>query len=175
MPVPAPRVALVGREQERERLRLRLVEQRARLVTLTGPPGVGKTLLAHHTARDVQTAFADGAAFVALDGVRDPHLVPGAVLVALGLREEAGRNPAASLQAALQERMLLLVHDNFEQVVEAAPFVDELQAACPQLALLITSRIALGLRGEVLEQIEPLPLPDLSPAQASETESARMP
>jgi predicted ATPase/DNA-binding CsgD family transcriptional regulator len=157
--LPAPRVPLIGREQERARLRARFADERSRLVTLTGPPGVGKTLLAHHVAWELRSAYAGGAAYVALDALRDVEFLPAAIGAALGLREEPGRPPIESLHNALRDRELLLLLDNFEHLVAAAPFVDELLAASPALALLVTSRIALGLRAELLERVEPLPLP----------------
>jgi predicted ATPase/DNA-binding CsgD family transcriptional regulator/Tfp pilus assembly protein PilF len=157
--VPLPPSPLIGRETERATLAAWLGGE-ARLVTLVGPPGVGKTLLAQHLAHDLAAQFADGAVFVALDAIRDPALVPSAVARALGVREAAGRSLAAAVRDHLAGRHLLLVLDNFEQVVEAAAFVAELLASCPRLSVLATSRTPLRLRPEQQFLLEPLAVPE---------------
>ena len=125
-----------------------LREDGARLVTLTGPGGVGKTRLALGVATELSPDFAHGAAFVFLAAVRDPALVAPTVAPALGVVEAGGRSPVDRLGAALRERHLLLVLDNFEHLLEAAPLVTDLLARCPRLAVLATSRAPLRLDGE---------------------------
>jgi predicted ATPase/Tfp pilus assembly protein PilF len=137
-------------------------------VTLTGPGGIGKTRLALQVAADALDAFPDGAWLVDLAPVRDPGLVAAAIAALLGVREEAGRPLAESLAGYLRDRRLLLVLDNFEQVIEGAPLVAELLAAAPGLKVLATSRALLRLRGEHEVVVLPLALPE-------RPEGARMP
>ena len=131
-----------------------------RLLTLTGPGGVGKTRLALAVAAELAGDFADGAAFVELAPVADPSLVASTVAQALGVRPAGAESPAAALVRALRGRRLLLVLDNFEHVLPAAPLVAELLAACPELTVLATSRAPLRLRGERVLPVPPLALPD---------------
>jgi len=132
----------------------------ARLLTLTGPGGVGKTRLAIELARTAAGDFADGASWVDLTPITDPELVPSAIAQALGVRELAEHSPMAALRAALRDSQLLLVLDNFEHLLPAAPLVLELLASCPRMHLLVTSRAGLRLRGEQLFPVPPLSLPD---------------
>ena len=131
-----------------------------RLLTLTGPGGVGKTRLAIQVAAEVAAAFPDGAWFVPLDPVREPGLVVPAIAQALGLREMGGRPLRNRLTTYLHERHMLLVLDNFEHVVAAAPEVAALLTACPCLTVLVTSRDILRLSGEHGFPVPPLTLPD---------------
>jgi predicted ATPase len=133
----------------------------ARLVTLTGPGGVGKTRLALRVAADLLDHFADGIFFVALAPISDPGLVPAAIAQTLGVPEAAGRPLLETLQGFLQDKALLLVLDNFEQVVEAGPLVAELLAAGPRLKILVTSRAVLNVSGEHDRVVPPLTLPTL--------------
>jgi predicted ATPase/DNA-binding SARP family transcriptional activator len=164
--LPSPPTAIVGRDREIEALRGTLWRQDVRLVTLVGPGGVGKTRLALEVASDLIEDFPDGVAFVPLAAVRDPGLVLPAIAGTLGLREEPGTSPAATLTAYLRPRQTLLVLDNFEQVVDAATDIGDLLASCPSLTMLVTSRERLHLRAEHLHDVRPLtaPRPDRLPA-----------
>ncbi len=158
--LPAQPNALIGREAEIEAARALLVDEAARLVTLTGPGGTGKTRLALQVAAESLDAFADGVYFVALAAITDPALVPSTIAETLGLRETGGRSAVEVLEDYVRDRSLLLVLDNVEQVVDTAPVLAELLAAGPGLRLLVTSRVRLQLRGEHEIEVPPLALPD---------------
>jgi len=132
-----------------------------RLLTLTGPGGVGKTRLLLAAAHDLTPDFADGVCLVPLAAISDPDFVLPAIAQALGLHETAHRSVLEEVQRALGEHSLLLLLDNFEQVLAAAPRLADLLAACPNLHLLVTSRAPLRLHGEREFAVSPLPLPDL--------------
>ena len=155
--LPRPRTSFVGREEELALLATRLAT--ARLVTLTGPGGVGKTRLAVQGAAGARGAFGDGVAYVPLEAIRDPGLVASTVAQALGVREAADRTVLRGLTAALRRKHLLLVLDNFEQVLPAAPLVADLLAACERLTVLVTSRALLRLSGEHEVAVPPLAVP----------------
>jgi predicted ATPase len=157
--LPAPLTRLVGREREAADLRAQLLYEGGRLLTLTGPGGVGKTRLAIEVASSVAAAFPDGVRFVGLGPISDPGLVPSSVAQALGVREAGDQPLIDRLVAALRDQWLLLLLDNFEQVVGAAPVVSDLLAACPTLAVLATSRVRLRLSGEREYAVAPLALP----------------
>lgn len=165
-PLPVPPNRLIGRDDELEAISESLLNGGMRLLTLVGPGGVGKTRLAIEAAAHLAQEFADGAAFVPLATIRDRALVPSAILHALGLREESATSNLEQIQAVLRERSTLLVVDNFEHILPAAPVVADILAACPGVRFLVTSREPLRLRSEHLRRIPPLPVPRIP--QASE-------
>jgi predicted ATPase/class 3 adenylate cyclase len=158
--LPEPLTSLVGRERQVEDV-LALVGDH-RLVTLTGPGGTGKTRLAIGAAERLRPSFVDGAFFVGLDLVREASLVASVVAGELGLVETRDRTPTEALIEHLRDRSVLLVLDNFEQVLDAAPLVDGLLKAAPRVKVLVTSRRPLRLYGEQHYPVPPLLLPDLS-------------
>jgi non-specific serine/threonine protein kinase len=160
--LPVPLTSFVGREREIAAVADLLRQDGVRLVTLTGPGGVGKTRLALRVAEELTARFADGTVFVDLAPIRDPALVPPAIAQAAGLREAGDRPLRDQLVAALRPRELLLVLDNLEQVVEAALFLANLLAVCPRVKALVTSRAVLRVTGEHDFPISPLALPEPS-------------
>jgi predicted ATPase/Tfp pilus assembly protein PilF len=167
--LPHQLTSLVGREQELEEMK-RLLSA-TRLLTLSGPGGCGKTRLALQVASELAGQFAEGVFFVALAEINDPALVPSIVAQTIGIREEPTRPVRESLKEYLQERQVLLLLDNFEQVLPAAPQVSELLAYCSRLTVLATSRAALHVRGEKEFPVPPLALPDLKRRPSPETVS----
>src|SRR5215831_4576367 len=157
--VPVPATPLVGRDQEVKAVTDLLLSEGVRLVTLTGPGGVGKTRLAVEAASRLGTDFGDGARFVDLAAVPVAELVPGAVASALGLRSSDSR-VITDLESHLRARQLLLVVDNFEHVLGAAPLLARLLAAAPGLVALVTSRSVLRLGGEHEFAVPGLSLPE---------------
>jgi len=160
--LPVELTTFVGRERELRGV-AQLLEQ-ARLVTLTGPGGTGKTRLALRTAADVLERFPDGVFFVELDSVTEPDLVPGVIAAALGTGEKGPRPLMEILSMQLRDRIALLVVDNFEQVLEAAPVIGALLAAGPGVRFVVTSRGPLRIQGEREFPVPPLPLPDATEA-----------
>jgi predicted ATPase/DNA-binding XRE family transcriptional regulator len=158
--VAAPLTDVVGREQETARLAALVT--RVRLVTLTGPGGVGKSRLAVAVATRLAAAFPDGLIFVDLAPLADPGLVVPAIADALGVREAGAQALQSLLLARLRDRRLLLLLDNVEHLLAAAPQIAALLGGCPALHVLATSREALRLRGEQEFPVHPLPLPDLA-------------
>jgi predicted ATPase len=159
--LPVPPTPLIGREREREIARRQLLGPEVRLLTMSGPAGIGKTRLALQVAADVQSDFAAGVVFVPLAAITDPALVATTIAQAVGARVTSNEPAAASLTDDLRDKHALLVLDNFEQVLPAAPLVADLLAACPRLKVLVTSRSVLHLRGERNFPVPPLRLPDL--------------
>jgi predicted ATPase/DNA-binding NarL/FixJ family response regulator len=158
--LPASLTSFVGRDGEVADVVSLLGEGGARLVTLTGPGGVGKTRLAVRVAEELSPALADGAVFVALASVLDPALVVPTVAHALGVRHSGDRLVAGRLADVFRDRELLLVLDNFEHVLEAAPAVGDLLRGCAMLRVLVTSRALLHVSGEQHYPVAPLPVPD---------------
>jgi predicted ATPase/transcriptional regulator with XRE-family HTH domain len=146
--LPAQPTPLIGRDQDVTAVRKRLVGDDTRLVTLVGPPGVGKTRLAIQVAAGLLDDFGDGVYFVALAPVGDPNQVAAAIAQTLGVNETADRSFADRLKEYLRDKHMLLVLDNFEQVLTAAPFVSDLLAECPWLSIMVTSRAPLRVRRE---------------------------
>jgi predicted ATPase/class 3 adenylate cyclase/DNA-binding NarL/FixJ family response regulator len=158
--LPSPPTSLIDRERELAAVTTLLQQDGVRLVTLTGSGGTGKTRLALQVASALHGAFADGVFFVDLASDFDPALVVSTIAQTFGLRDVGERPVLDLLVDYLHDREMLLVVDNFEQVISAAPLLADLLAACPQLSLLVTSRSALHLRGEREIAIPPLAVPN---------------
>ena len=156
--LPLQLTSFVGREEEIAEVE-RLLGQ-TRLLTLTGPGGSGKSRLALRVAAELLPQFRDGSCFVDLSPVTDPALVPAAVANALGVPEAPGRPILDGVKDHLRHRELLQVVDNFEQVAEAGPVIEELLTAAPKLRTMVTSRVVLSLRGEQEYAVPPLHVPD---------------
>lgn len=161
--LPTPATALIGREWQVAAvcamLRMRDAERDARLVTLTGPAGVGKTRLSVVVAQRLRDDFSGDVLFVALASVRDPALVLSAIAQALGLKENAALPLLDLLKTNLRDRRVLLVLDNFEHVLAAAPAIAELLTSAPALKVMVTSRAVLRISGEHEFRVPPLELP----------------
>src|SRR3712207_6000342 len=156
--VPAEATSFVGRRRELAEIRKALVA--ARLVSLVGPGGVGKTRLAVRAATDHQRGFADGVWWVDLAEIRDAALVPNAVVAALDLRDQAGTQPMQVLLPFLRDSELLLILDNCEHVLEAsAHLVTDVLRAAPNVRVVTTTREPLQVQGEHVVPVPPLALP----------------
>src|SRR6266702_292075 len=158
--LPIQPTPLIGREQEVATVAALLRHEDVRLLTLTGPGGTGKTRLGLQVAAELSDRFADGVFFVNLAPFSDPELVIPAAAQALDVKEIGGQPLLELLKVSLREKHLLLLLDNFEQVVRAALQLAELLAACPQLKILVTSRMALHVSAEQEFAVPPLTLPD---------------
>ncbi len=165
--LPAQPTALIGREAELDEIIKRLNSEGVRLLTLTGPGGIGKTRMGLQAAAELIDSFKDGVYFVDLAPIRDPEAVPTSIAQTLGLRETSDRPLLDELKGQLRAKKMLLLLDNFEQVTGAAPRVVELLRDCPQLKLLVTSREALHVRGEYVFPVPPLALPKVDLKQPS--------
>jgi predicted ATPase/DNA-binding XRE family transcriptional regulator len=161
--IPAPMTRLIGREDDVAVLRERLLRPEVRLLTLIGPPGVGKTRLAQQVATELRDGFRDGAAFVALSVVRDAPLVVDSIARSLGVRVMASRSIEQTLTEYLRQRQLLLVLDNFEQILSAREHVAALLLAARGLTVVVTSREALDIYGEHIYDVPTLGLPRRAP------------
>ncbi len=162
--VPMPTTTLLGRAQEVMNARRLLRQPDVRLLTLTGPPGVGKTRLALQVAHDIQRNRVDcpnhGVVFVSLAPLRDSRLVLDTIVQILGIQYGSSLSMAARLKAYLRDLQMLLVLDNCEHVLEAMPLVAEVLAAAPEVKVLATSREVLRLSGEHELIVQPLPVPE---------------
>src|SRR5690606_1126475 len=164
--LPAQVTSFVGREQEIAEVLERIA--RYRLITLVGPGGVGKTRLALQVASRLVERFADGVFFVNLAPLSAPERVPETIAAVLDLQEIPGRPIDEMLRASLRDRQLLLILDNLEHLLDAAPQVTDLLEAAPSLRILVTSRAVLHLYGEHVYEVPPLSLPALDPAAGGE-------
>jgi predicted ATPase/DNA-binding SARP family transcriptional activator len=156
-PLPVPADTLIGREQEIAEVRQLLAA--GRLVTLAGAGGIGKTRLAIAVAHTLSCDFSDGAYFVDLTPIRDPALLVSVIGQTLGVHETSAQPFIRSLATFLRDKHLLLVLDNFEQLVESAPIISQLLEQAPRLTVLVTSRTRLGLRGELQYVVPGLAVP----------------
>ena len=174
--LPARVSSFVGREREIDEISALIGD--GRLVTLIGPGGTGKTSLATEVARRIGSRFQDGVWFVALDAITDPELIGSAVVAGLGLQDISGRSARDRLLDNLPGRSLLLVLDNFEQVLDAATLVNELLVAAFDLRAIITSRAPLQLSTEQLYPVAPLEVPEaidgIDPVELGSIPSVRL-
>jgi predicted ATPase/transcriptional regulator with XRE-family HTH domain len=166
--LPVALTPLVGREADVAAVSALLTEPTVRLLTLTGPGGTGKTRLALAVAERLAPDFPDGVTFVPLAALGDPSLVASAITQQLGVREAAGQTLGEALTAHLRDKRLLLVLDNVEHLLPAAPLVTELLGAARSLNVLVTSRVRLRLSGEREVVVPPLALPSLERLPASD-------
>jgi len=173
--LPLQLTSFIGREREIAGVK-RLLES-ARLLTLTGPGGAGKTRLALQVANELRDQYDDGAWFVDLASVSDESLVPYVAATALGVREQRGQDTLDSLVDFCRPQHLLLLFDNCEHLVEACgALANTLLCACPDLTVLATSRQSLRLLGEVCWQVPPLSVPEeaAGPQGIAESEAVRL-
>lgn len=174
-PLPVPLTPMQGRERECAELLAMLERDDVRLIVLTGPGGIGKTRLALAVAEDAKSRFRHGVGFVALSMISDPALVATAIAAGLSISEEADRSAIESIVAALSNRHIMLVIDNFEQVVSAAPVLTAILSRTTGVKILVTSRSRLGITGEHLYAVGSLPIPadaDLDVVTQVETNAA---
>jgi predicted ATPase/DNA-binding CsgD family transcriptional regulator len=157
--IPIPLTSFIGREQEVTAICKLLQESTVRLLTLTGPGGVGKTRLGLAAAKQLLPCFPDGIFFISFASIHDPLLILPHIASALELDEQIGLSPGEQLKTHLRHSSLLLLLDNFEHLLRAAPLLVELLQLCPLLKMLVTSRAVLRVQGEHVYEVTPLPLP----------------
>ena len=161
--IPQPLTPLVGRQEQIVYVTNLLLREEARLLTLTGPGGTGKSRLAIEIARNLAREEALEVIFVSLGSTREPNLLPSTLAHDLGIRDIASDHALHSLQRVFRARPVLLVLDTFEHLLQAAPFLASLLTTCPDLRILVTSRAALRLGGEHVVAVPPLSLPPPGP------------
>lgn len=164
--IPAPWHRLIGRTAEADML-CHLITHDTRLLTLTGPGGIGKSRLAIEVATRCADSFRDGAWFVDVAALRDPALIAPTIAHALGIRESAGALPLESLKSYLAPMHALLLLDSFEHVTAAAPLIVDLLASAPLVSFFVTSRSVLRVRGEQEFPLPPLPVPEAGSVDAA--------
>lgn len=157
--LPEPLKGLFGRDQDLAEIRKRLLSDGVRLLTLIGPPGVGKTSLAINAAHCLLNEYTDGAFFISLASTIDPTFVAAIIAQFFGVNETSTQSYAQRIKEYLRDKHLLLVLDNFEQVLPASSFLNELLAECLWLSVIVTSRIPLRLRYERQFHVLPLEVP----------------
>jgi predicted ATPase/Tfp pilus assembly protein PilF len=166
--LPAQVSSFIGRENELAVLKELLARQQLRLLTLTGPGGTGKTRLSMQLSAGVIDRYRDGVFFVSLAEAREPSLVVSKIAELMGIREGGSQSLLASLKGYLRDKQMLLLLDNFEQVLEAATLICELLEAAPRLKIIVTSRSLLNVRGEYEFHVPTLQLPN--PAEFRDAE-----
>jgi non-specific serine/threonine protein kinase len=159
--VPTTFTSFIGREQDVAAIETMLLRPEVRLLTLAGIGGIGKTSLALQIARHMRSLFADGVCFVGLVSTSDAALIPSIIAEKLGIQQVDSLPIFEQVKVFLYDKQLLLILDNFEQLITAASLVEDLLAACPALKIIVTSRTVLRLRAEFEYQVVPLTLPDL--------------
>lgn len=157
--LPEPPTSIIGRERERDEVASLLAQDGIRLVTLSGPGGTGKTRLSLELGHSLLEQYPDGVTFVDLAPISDPALVASTIAHAMGIREGGGRPPFDNLKDFLANRQLLIILDNMEQVVAAAPIIAGLLGSAPKVKVIATSRIPLQIRGEREYPLPTLPVP----------------
>jgi predicted ATPase len=158
--VPAPYTTTIGREGDMERVRDLLARGEDRVISLIGPGGIGKSRLAIEVAHATEDLFPDGTYFVLLEGVLEPQLVLPTIAYTLGIRDNGEAALEERISRALEDRRVLIVLDNFEQIVDAAPLLVRLYTVAPTASFLVTSRIVLRIRGERVYEVEALRPPE---------------
>src|SRR6266487_1727517 len=159
--VPTTFTSFIGREQDVAAIGAMLLRPEVRLLTLAGIGGIGKTRLALQVAKQMRSSFADGICFVWLASTSDPALIPSIIAETLSIQQVGNLSIFEQVTLFLHDKQLLLILDNFEQLVTAASLLEDLLAACPALKIVVTSRTVLRLRAEFEYPLEPLTLPDL--------------
>ncbi|MBA3431923.1 MAG: adenylate/guanylate cyclase domain-containing protein, partial [Actinobacteria bacterium] len=173
--IPGQVGALIGRKREIEELRVMLLGNEARLITLTGPGGTGKTRLSGVVVAGTIENFSDGVFFVDLSSLHSPELIASQIAQALPISADGDRPPVQAVIDYVQDKNLLLLLDNFEQVIEGATTVSELLHSCPNLTVLVTSRVVLSIQGEREYPLPPLGLPEqASPAEVARSEAGQL-